>query len=90
MALQVLTNQDAYIGPIIADAPSLVDIPEELLLYIVSHVMSDDGSLDTATLMALSTVSRQFQRIATPLAYEAFDTRKHKSVSVFTHLVGTP
>jgi len=36
-------------------------IPEELLLYIISNVTSDNGSHDTATLMTLSTVSRQFR-----------------------------
>ena len=49
MAFQVPKMQDAHTAQIIADSPSLSDIPEELLLYIVSKIKSGDSSRDTAT-----------------------------------------
>ena len=49
MALPVQKMQDAHTAQIIADESSLSDIPEELLLYIVSNIKSGDSSRDTAT-----------------------------------------
>ena len=55
--------------------PSLSVLPVELLLNIVGHLKNCDDSRGSKTLFKLSAVSRQFRRIATPFAYETFDTR---------------
>jgi hypothetical protein len=69
---------------------AISNLPEEILLNIFHHIRNWDGTRDTQALARLCSVNRRFQRLATPLAYETFDTCTGSLYKFMRTLLKTP